>query len=50
MVPPETHVGIVLLYDDTMPAYQIAAGLIAIVDAYPDRDAFAGREELDPWV
>lgn len=49
-LPDTVHAGVVLLYDDTMPAYQIASGLIAMVDAYPSRDAFAGREELDPWA
>ena len=44
------HAGLVLLYDDTMPAYQIAAGLIAMTDAYRNRDSFGGREELDPRV
>jgi len=47
---PESHAGVVLLYDDTMPAYQVASGLIAMVDAYPERAAFPGREELDAWV
>lgn len=46
----DAHAGIVLLYDDTMSAYRVASALIAMVDAYPDRDAFAGREELDPWA
>ena len=27
-LPSDVHSGIVLLYDDTMPAYQVAAGLI----------------------
>jgi len=49
-LPPETHAGIVLLYDDTMPAYQAAAGLITMTDAYQNRYSFDGREELDPWV
>ncbi|WP_158056560.1 DUF5615 family PIN-like protein [Halorussus halophilus] len=49
-LPAAAHAGIVLLYDDTMPAYQVASALIAMVDAYPSRDAFAGREELDPWA
>lgn len=44
------HAGVVLLYDDTMPAYQVAAGLITLTDAYQNRDSFGGREELDPWV
>jgi len=47
---PEAHAGLVLLYDDTMPAYQVAAGLITLTDTYEDRDSFSGREELDPWV
>lgn len=46
----DDHAGVILLYDDTMPAYRIASGLIAMVDAYPGRDAFNGREELDAWV
>ena len=49
-LPTDAHAGVVLLYDDTMPAYRVASGLIAMVDAYPDRDAFGGREELDAWV
>lgn len=49
-LPSDVHSGIVLLYDDTMPAYKIAAGLITMTDAYQHRHSFAGREELDPWV
>jgi hypothetical protein len=49
-LPPDSHAGVVLLYDDTMPAYQIAAGLVAMVDAYSNPGTFGGREELDPWV
>ena len=48
--PFDVHAGVVLLYDDTMPAYQVAAGLISMVDAYQNRDSFGGREELDLWV
>ncbi|WP_153952587.1 DUF5615 family PIN-like protein [Halosegnis longus] len=44
------HAGLVLLYDDTMPAYQVASGLLSMVDAYGTRERFAGREELEPWV
>ena len=47
---PADHTGVVLLYDDTMAAHDIASGLLAIVDAYPSRAAFDGVEELDPWV
>lgn len=49
-LPPDAHAGIVLLYDDTMPTYQVAAGLLTMVDTYPNRAAFGGREELDPWI
>lgn len=49
MLPSEAHAGIVLLYDDTMPAYRVASALIRMVDTYPNRDEFAGREELDAW-
>jgi len=49
-LPSNVHSGIVLLYDDTMPAYQVAAGLITMTDSYQNRDLFGGREELDPWV
>lgn len=49
-LPPDSHAEVVLLYDDTMPAYRVAAALLRMVDAYPSRDEFAGREELDAWV
>jgi hypothetical protein len=49
-LPSDAHAGVVLLYEDTMPAYQVASGLITMTDAYPNRDSFGGREELDPWV
>jgi len=47
---PETHAGVIVLYDDSMSAYLVAAGLLTMIDAYQDRDAFAGREVLDSWV
>lgn len=46
----DAHAGIVLLYDDTLPAYDVATGLIRLGDTYPDRESFAGREILDDWV
>lgn len=49
-LPAEARAGVVLLHDDTMPAYRVASGLVSMVDAYPDREAFAGREVLDAWV
>ena len=49
-LPREAHAGIILLYDDTMPAYRVAAALITMVDTYPSREAFEGREELDAWL
>jgi hypothetical protein len=48
-LPSETHAGLVLLYDDTMPAYRVASVLLKMVDTYPSRGDFAGREELDAW-
>ena len=48
-LPSDSHAGVVLLHDDTMPAYRVASALIALVDMYPSRNAFAGREELDAW-
>ncbi len=50
IVPDKTRVEVILLYDDTMPAYRVAAALLRMIDAYPSRDAFAGREELDAWA
>ncbi|AUX10198.1 hypothetical protein AArcSl_2578 [Halalkaliarchaeum desulfuricum] len=49
-LPSDTHTGIILLYDDTMPAYRVASALIRLVDTYPSRDEFPGREELDAWA
>ena len=46
----EDHAGLILLYDDTMPAYSVASALVALVDAYPERDAFRGIEALDAWT
>ncbi|ERH02974.1 MAG: protein of unknown function DUF82 [Halonotius sp. J07HN6] len=45
----DAHAGVVLLYDDTMAAYSVAAGLLGMIDAYGSRDRFGGRERLDPW-
>ena len=49
-LPGDSHTGVVLLHDDTMPAYRVASALITLVDTYPSRNAFAGREELDAWA
>ena len=49
-LPNEAHSGIVLLHDDTMPAYRVASGLIRMVDVYPSRADFEGREVLDVWA
>lgn len=49
-LPTTAHAGVILVHDDTMPAHRIAFALISLVDTYPSRDAFAGREELDAWV
>lgn len=49
-LPIEDQTGLILLSDDTMPAYGVAAALIALVDAYPERGAFRGIEALDAWT
>ena len=49
-LPSGSHAGVVLLHDDTMPAYRVASALITLVDTYPSRNAFAGREELGAWA
>ena len=49
-IPIENNAGLILLYDDTMPAYSVATALIALVETYPDRDAFPGVEALDAWT
>ena len=49
-LPDDRHAGIVLLYDDTMPAYRLVSGLLSMIDAYGDREAFDSREELDAWL
>lgn len=33
-LPTDAHSGIVIVYDDAMPAYQVASGLIDMVAAY----------------
>ena len=42
------HAGIVLLYDDTMPAYRVGPSCDG--RRVSNRDEFMGREELDPWA
>jgi hypothetical protein len=49
-LPDDAHAGLVLVYDDTMPAHRVTTALTAMIDAYPDRDAFDGQELLDDWV
>jgi len=46
----DAHAGLVLLFDDTLPAYRIASALLAMIEAYPDRSTFPGTEVLDDWV
>lgn len=50
VLPDDARADIVLLYDDTMPAHPVASALIGMIDAYPDREAFSGREELKAWA
>lgn len=49
-VPDHEHEGVVIVYDGALPAFDVAAGLLAMMDAYPDRDALRGYEVLDDWV
>jgi predicted nuclease of predicted toxin-antitoxin system len=49
-LPVDDHPGVVLLHDDTLPAYRVASAVIRLVDAYPSRKAFDGRETLDAWA
>jgi len=41
---------VILLYDDTLPAYQVSSGLLELVETYSDRSSFSGTEVLDEWV
>jgi len=47
---PATHAGVVILFDDTMSAHRIASALLKMVETYPNRAAFPGRERLDSWT
>ena len=42
--------GIVLMYDDTLSAREIAAGVESIVEAYPAPDALTDVEAVDAWL
>lgn len=42
--------GIVLVFDDTMCAYQVASSLLPMTEVYQDPDVFPGMEVLDDWV
>lgn len=42
--------GVVLVYDDTMPASRVASALRTVVETDPSRAAFGVREELDQWM
>ncbi|MFB6284836.1 MAG: hypothetical protein ABEK59_13065 [Halobacteria archaeon] len=48
-VSSERHAGLVLLYDDTLPAYQTASALLNMIKTYPDRNTFPCTEVLDDW-
>lgn len=48
-LPADAHAGLVVVYDDTMPAYRVASNLLTMVDGYSSRSAFQGREVLDDW-
>lgn len=44
------HEGIILVYDGTLQPFEIASGLLDIVDAYSSRDELKGYEVLDSWL
>ena len=43
----DLHASVVLLHDDTMAAYSVAAGILAMIEAYGNQ--FSGCGQLDPW-
>ena len=43
----DSHASVVLLHDDTMAAYSVAAGILAMIEAYGNQ--FSGCGQLDPW-
>lgn len=44
------HEGIVLVYDGTFDSFEIATGLLNMVNTYPSRDELRGYEVLDRWL
>lgn len=44
------HEGIILVYDGTLQPFEIAAGILDIVDAYSDRVALRGYEVIAGWL
>ncbi len=49
-LPHNAHPGILLLYDTDVQPHEVASGVVALVDAYDDRDQLRHREALDDWV
>ena len=43
----DSHASVVLLHDDTIAAYSVAAGILAMIEAYGNQ--FSGCGQLDPW-
>lgn len=41
---------VILLHDDTLPAYRVAASLLRMTETYSNRETFTGREILDDWL
>lgn len=46
----DEHEGIILVFDGRRSAFTITAGILDIVDVYPNRDALRGYEVLDDWL
>jgi hypothetical protein len=47
---PDSHAGLILVFDDALGGDVMANGIRRIVDAYQSPDDLAGREALDDWV
>lgn len=46
----DEHEGVVLLFDGERTAFEVAAGILDVVEAYGDRDLLRRYEILDDWI
>lgn len=47
---PEEHEGLVLVFNDRLSGFQLAAGILGIIEAYGSRNAMRHREIVDQWL